>query len=56
MLLLPEHVCSTTVELKRATAFLQSESFCCMFLSTFIILKRKKSLIARQISLLIKKG
>lgn len=41
MLLLPEHVCSTAVELKRATAFLQSDASCCMFLSTFIILKRK---------------
>lgn len=58
MLLLPEHVQQvhyTTVELKRATAFLESDAFCSIFLST-VKLQRKKKLIALKISLLIKKG
>lgn len=42
VLLLPEHVRYTAVELKLATTFLQSDAFCCIFLSTVKILKRKK--------------
>jgi len=42
VLLLPEHVCYTAVELKHATAFLQSDAFSGIFLSTVKILKNPK--------------
>lgn len=46
MLLLPEHVQQvhyTTVELKWATAFLESDAFCCIFLPTVKTSKEKKT-------------
>lgn len=47
MLLLPEHVqqiCYTAGELKCATAFLESDAFCSIFLPTVKTSKEKKNI------------